>query len=323
MKFTVPAKARRRPLLTLFVLAFVTTLVAIPSLFRSGATTRSTGEGLLTRTVSNREDLPNYDIRSDKSAADRIAAFRSSLNRSAAQTADIRDEFARGEAALATRVPTLKVEYNSDIKIPEVIAPDVSKGRASLTGASSAKRSDVLKNFLTENSELVGVNGNQVRDLKVFSDYTNPDGNLSFVELDQEINGIPVFRGEVKAGFSKNGEMIRVINNLAPGLDYESLSNDFGGASAAVQSAATNIKHKLTAQDTVQNDAASTDLKTVFGNGDWATTAEKMYFPTEPGVAIPAWRVLIWEPVNAFYVIVDAHDGTVLWRKNIGEDQTQ
>ena len=323
MKFTVPAKARLRPLLTLFVLAFLTTLVVVPSMFRSGATTRSTGEGLFTRTVSDREDLPNYDIRSDKSAVDQIGAFRSTLNRSAAQTADIRDEFARGEAALATRIPTLKVEYNTDIRIPEVISPDVSKGRAFLTGASSAKRSDVLKNFLTENTELVGVTNSQIHDLKVFSDYTNPDGKLSFVELDQEINGVPVFRGEVKAGFSKSGEMIRVINNLAPGLDYGSLSTDFGDASAAVRSAAANIKHELNPKETVQNSAASSDLKVVFGDGDWATTAEKMYFPTEPGVAIPAWRVLIWQPTDAFYVIVDARTGTVLWRKNISNDQTQ
>src|SRR5262249_25022910 len=52
-------------------------------------------------------------------------------------------------------------------------------------------------------------------------------------------------------------------------------------------------------------------------------TAEKMYFPTEPGVAVPAWRVLIWEPIHAYYVIVDASSGTMLWRKNIVEDQTQ
>jgi hypothetical protein len=48
-----------------------------------------------------------------------------------------------------------------------------------------------------------------------------------------------------------------------------------------------------------------------------------MYFPTEPGVAVAAWRILIWEPVNAYYVIVDADSGTVLWRKNITNDQTQ
>ncbi|MBK8303938.1 MAG: hypothetical protein IPK98_11260 [Chloracidobacterium sp.] len=71
------------------------------------------------------------------------------------------------------------------------------------------------------------------------------------------------------------------------------------------------------------NEKVSTDIKAVFGTGDFATTAEKMYFPTEPGVAVPAWRVLIWQPVNAYYVIVDANTGTMLWRKNIGEDQTQ
>ena len=47
-----------------------------------------------------------------------------------------------------------------------------------------------------------------------------------------------------------------------------------------------------------------------------------MYFPTEPGVARTAWRVLIWEPVNAYYVIVDAETGKMLWRKNISDDQT-
>ena len=48
-----------------------------------------------------------------------------------------------------------------------------------------------------------------------------------------------------------------------------------------------------------QNSMRSDDLKVTFGDGDWPTTAEKMYFPTEPGVAVPAWRVLIWEPSDA------------------------
>ncbi|MEO8574987.1 MAG: hypothetical protein ABI481_13570, partial [Pyrinomonadaceae bacterium] len=230
MKFIAPVKARRRPILTLIVLAFVTALVIIPTRFRSEATARSTGEGLFSRTVSQQIDLPNYDIRSDKQAVERIEGFRSSLGRSAVEIADIRGGFVEGEKALAERIPTLHVEYNSDIRIPEVIAPEAPLGKASLTRASSAKRSDVLKNFLAENNELVGMRGSQVSELKVFADYTNPDGNLSFVELNQEINGIPVFRGEVKAAFTKNGEMGRVINNLAPGIDYEALSSDFGDA---------------------------------------------------------------------------------------------
>src|SRR5205085_5667988 len=83
------------------------------------------------------------------------------------------------------------------------------------------------------------------------------------------------------------------------------------------------INNDGTKLNLARNNAESTDVKTVFGTDDSATTAEKIYFPTEPGVAVPAWRILIWQPVNAYYVIVDAATGTMLWRKNITQDQTQ
>lgn len=313
---------RRKVLLSLFVLGIAAALFIIPSQFKSEAG-QTKAEGLFSATKSHDPELPNYDIRSDKSAYETLAGFRQVQNRSAAEVADVRANFVRGEESLKLRVPSLKIDYNTDIRIPEVIGPDVKQGRAFLTGASSVKRSDILIDFLKDNTDLTGVKSSQVSDLKVFSDYTNPDGNLSFVELDQEINGIPVFRGEVKAGFSKNGEMIRVINNLAPGLDYASLSQDFRDPLDAVKAAAGYIKHDLLPEDVARNTAASTKTKAVFGEGDWATTAEKMYFPTEPGVAVPAWRVLIWQPVNAYYVIVDAASGTMLWRKNLTDDQTE
>ena len=41
--------------------------------------------------------------------------------------ADIRDGFVRGEQALRSRLPDVKFEYNEDIRIPEVITPDVWK----------------------------------------------------------------------------------------------------------------------------------------------------------------------------------------------------
>src|SRR5207244_8527491 len=114
--------------------------------------------------------------------------------------------------------------------------PDRQLGRSFLTSASrpsGEKHSDVLKGFLKENTELVGTDSNQIDGLKIAADYTNPDGNLSFAELHQEINGVPVFRGEIKAGFTKMGEMIRVINNLAPALNCDALSTDFGDPVAA------------------------------------------------------------------------------------------
>ena len=50
---------------------------------------------------------------------------------------------------------------------------------------------------------------------------------------------------------------------------------------------------------------------------------ELVYFPLEPGVATFAYSMVLWEKVDAYYIIVDAIDGTLLWRKNITDHQTQ
>ena len=322
MKGSLVADSRRNILLSLGILAIITAILVLPFGLRTKAGGDS-GKGLFARTVSHEGDLPNYDIRTDKSAFEKMASFRSTLNKSAVAVADVRDSFVIAENELKARVPNVKVEYNLDIRTPEVIAPDVKLGRAFLSKASGGKKPQVLTGFLRENKALIGATDEQLDGLKLAADYKNPDGNLSFIEYDQEISGIPVFRGEVKAAFTKTGELMRVINNFAPGLDYSQLSTDFKNPEDAVSAAAGFINHQLTPGEVSRNAAKSNDLKAVFGDGDWATTAEKMYFPTEPGIAVPAWRVLVWQPQHSFYVIVDADSGAMLWRKNITEDQGQ
>jgi hypothetical protein len=323
MQRNFKAATRNPLLLSVFILGLMAALVAVPYQFKSEAGAKQVKVGLFQQTESQEAGLENYDIRADKSAYEKIAGFRQAQGRGAELVADLRSEFVAGEEELRAKVPTLKVEYNSDIRTPEVIAPDVKQGRASLTSSSGAKRSDILRGFVKENNSLIGVSDRQADDLRVTADYANPNGQLSFAHLEQFVGDVPVFRGEVKAGFSKSGEMIRVINNLAPGLDYGSLSANFGDPVNAVKAAYAHLEREPANVDTQRNAAKSTDLKAVFGEGDWATTAEKMYFPTEPGVAVPAWRVAVWLPVNAYYVIVDAESGTLLWRKNVSEDQTQ
>jgi len=162
--------------------------------------------------------------------------------------------------------------------------------------------------------------------LTVAADYSNPEDSLAFTRLEQRINGIPVFNGEIRAGFTKDGELIRVINNLAAGVDETLAPQNFGDPAAAVKAAAQNINRSLTSSDLARRSGplkAATDNIAEFGENEWGPTAEKIYFPTEPGVVVPAWRVLIWQPTNAYYVIVDAQDGSMLWRKNISEDQSQ
>ncbi|MGD9561631.1 MAG: M36 family metallopeptidase [Pyrinomonadaceae bacterium] len=317
------AESRRNILLSLGVLGVITAVILMPFLFGVEAGRKTSGKGLFTIGRSHEDDLPNYDIRTDKTAFEKLAVYRNSLNRSASEVADRRDDLVRGEAALRSSVPTLKIEYSPEMRTPEVIAPDASMGPAFLARPTAKKKSQALKSFLNENKALIGGTEEQIDGLKVFADYTNPDGNLRFVELEQEINGIHVFRGAIKAAYTKNGELIRVINNFAAGLDYANLSGDFGDPNTALSAAAGLINYELNSADKLLDAERSTGLKAHFGQGDWAPTAEKIYFPTEPGIAVPAWRVLIWKPTNAYYVIVDAHSGQMLWRKNITEDQTQ
>lgn len=324
MKRKPTAEVRNPLLLCSIILGLTAALFIVPFQFRSQAV--NNGKGLIQRTESHSEGLENYDIREQQNqeVQDALLKYRQNAGKNSAVVADIRDGFTRGEEILRSKVSTLKVEYNSDLKIPEVITPDVWRPNAErLTAPSEKNRSEILRSFVKQNNNLLGVNDVQADNLKVTADYTNPNGEISFAHLEQTINGVPVFRGEVKAGFTKKGEMIRVINNLAPGLDYQNISSDFRNPVDAIEAAYRHINAVPTKLDTQLNDSLSNDLKTVFGYGDWATVAEKMYFPTEPGIAVPSWRVLIWQPVNAYYVIVNAEDGRMLWRKNITEDQTQ
>src|SRR5688572_4562124 len=175
------SETRRGLLLTLFILGLVTALVLVPSQFRPEAGAKA-GEGLYTRTVSADPSLPNYDIRTAKEDGldEYFSSARQAVHKDAAVVADIREAFVRGEGALRTRLPNVKFEYNDDIRIPEVITPDVWKENVEfLTSPSTAKRSDILRNFVRENNDLVGVTDEQANSLKVLADYTNPDGNLS------------------------------------------------------------------------------------------------------------------------------------------------
>ena len=318
MRKTYINESRLRVLFCLAVLGILGALIILPDQFRSNAYKNN-----IEKTETNQEKFENYDIRTDKRAFEKIAEFRQSQGKAAAEIADSREEFVRGEEELKRRVPTVKVEYGAQLHTPELIAPDVKQGRAFLTESSNLKRSEILRRFAKDNNKLLGATDQQLDELKVSAEYSNPDGNLSFTRLEQTINEVPVFQGEIKAGLTKDGKLIRVVNNLAPKLGYQNLSTDFRDPLDAVKAAAGHIKHDLEENELIVNEAESDDKRIKFGKGDWATTAEKMYFPVEPGIALPAWRVLIWEPVNAYYVIVDAETGTMLWRKNITNDQTQ
>ncbi len=316
-----PSLSTRSFRISAFLVAVIAVVTGI--FLASTGSTSNAASAPSPKSKDKRRELPNYDIREDKNSVQTLARFRDAARKTAVDVADLRESMVEGEVALQHRFPDLKVEYNRHLQAPGVIAPDVTRGMSFLTRSTGGKRSAALKTFLGENAELLGTRRVNVDRMKVAADYKNPDGNLAFVELNQEINGVPVFQGEIKAGFAKNGDMFRIISNFAPGLDAKEISTEFGDPAEALSVAANNVGELEAAQLAMAVGYTVEGSKVVFGEGDSAPTAEKVYFPTEAGIAVPAWKVLIWTPVNAYYVTVDANSGTVLWRKNLTEHQTQ
>lgn len=197
---------------------------------------------------------------------------------------------------IATSAP-LAVETNPRLGTPEIIAP-LQSDELLFAGSDGMSRPMVLRAFLKREAELIGVPTQQVDQLKVTADYTNPNGILSFVHLEQSIDGIPVFQGEAKGIFSPDGALFRVVNNLAPHVDESSPPSDFGVPEAAIVRAAADRGIVLIAE-LINRLNRSTDIVLRFEiNGGETATAEKFYFPFATGEVRPAWRVMISDHTN-------------------------
>ncbi|HEX7997611.1 MAG TPA: M36 family metallopeptidase [Pyrinomonadaceae bacterium] len=280
----------------------------------------------------SRPGLENYDIRyTDKSDAG--AAKLESLRQQAGQRA--KDDASRAgremnaaRESLSSRVGQLRVELNRGGNAPEIVGVEAGC-KCALTAPTNEAREPAVRSFLAQNSELYGLTENQVAELVTVADYTNPAGNLSWVEFEQRIGGIPVFQGYVRAALRKDGAIARTTGNLAAGLDYSALqttpkmsaSNAAASAARAIGVDVSPLSLRALRTTTPINDGRTS----ILAQGPFTENikTDLVYFPTEPGVAVLAYSMLLWGQDADYYIIVDANDGQMLWRKNIRNEQTQ
>jgi hypothetical protein len=88
--------------LTLFALAFVTALAVAPVFFGADANAGSASTESA-QTQSQDPRYPNYDIRTDKHAFEKMASIRSRSGHNAPEVADIRAEFVSAKQSSAHR----------------------------------------------------------------------------------------------------------------------------------------------------------------------------------------------------------------------------
>src|SRR5262245_47871607 len=231
------------------------------------------------------------------------------------------------KAKKARIAPELDVSYGSLTDSPEVFQVK-GRGRKFLTPSSSQSRETILKSFMNDNKDLFGMEPQQVARLKKIGEYTNPNGKLSWLRLEQRMNGMKVFQGETLAAFSSSGEMVRVVGDTTAGLVEEEFPTEPKvSAAAAVVAAAASLDFTLSEDQLAVKETSQDGRRVVFHPVEPFTDdieAELMYFPMGAGMATLAWSMVLWEEIPAYYVLVDAEDAAgLLWRKPITNEQTQ
>jgi subtilisin-like proprotein convertase family protein len=211
-------------------------------------------------------------------------------------------------------------------KSPEVVE---AKGGGSkfLTPSTSLPRESVVRGFINDNVNMFGMSPQQVSGLRKVADYTNPNGKLSWLKMEQRWNGMKVFRGETTAVFNADGALVRMVGELASGPEEQDLKTSPNvNAAAAVVAAAASLDLKLSESDLAVKEPSPDGRTIVFQPAGPFTDEirlELMYFPLDAGIATLAWSMVLWQQDSAYYTLVDAETGDQLFRKNISDSQTQ
>jgi hypothetical protein len=333
---------RRWILLTAVVMA-VCSMTFLSSLIVSSQSTPSVGgiSKSKAKPLPPKTGIENFDIRDTQASPKSVAPVtktggsksgeltletskpRIALRSQSPGAGALQQSMRAAEESLAARLPGLQVQYNQTARVPELVGLTGNKALAAAKPGESNEQT--LRSFLTENAALYGMTAHQVGQLRKVSDYTNPAGNLSFVEFQQEVNGIPVFQGYVRGVLSADGRLVRTTGLLAPVVNGELATTPARDAAEAVASAAATIRVPIDpgSLNVLERSADGRTMIVSRGPFDEEAKVETVYFPLSPGNLVLAYSMVLWEPVNAYYIIVDANTGELLWRKNITQDQTQ
>src|SRR6185295_11035771 len=166
----------------------------------------------------------------------------------------------------------------------------------------------------------------QISALELVADYVNPAGNMAWVEFEQRINGLPVFGGSICGAFTANNELAATTGTLAAGVDDGSVPREpaITGASAVAR-AASLVGWNVAEAALVEKARENGGQRFVFAGGALARDAVAwlVYFPLTSGAARLAWATQIVRNPDGFLIVTDAEDGTLLFRKNLTNYQTQ
>src|SRR5262245_21422858 len=319
---------KRKPV---WILASIVVILLASSLLWNFSMTAAgpAGRGTKDRSVADHPPKPNFDNRSNEDK-DTALKFERRMEKFSSKekekNASLKLAMKGADGKKANGDSDLEVAFSNLTNSPGVIEAAKGKGRKALTPHSSLSRESILRGFMNQNPHLFGMSPQQVAGLRKGAEYTNPNGRLSWLRMEQRWNGLPVFQGEAVAAFTSGGELVRITSGLTAGPEAQSLETETKvTAAAAVVAAADSIGVPLSED---QLAVKATDGQTVVFYPVEPFTDDievtKVYFPIDNGLATIAWSMVLWENPQAYLAVVDGQEGTgLMFRKSITDFQTQ
>ena len=202
---------------------------------------------------------------------------------------------------------------------------EVLKSSKTLTGPSFGRDAeDIGRDFLNANKEFYGMDGDDLANLHYTGESVNEISGLRLAIFEQAVNNRPVFQGEVKLSIDREGRIIQSLSNLAPYASRRAspLMNLISPEEALERTMkSVEVMLEAAAMSSVKQ-PGGLDAEIMVADNRIAGKVESkiVYFPVAPGLIIPAWSQTIFGDKADWYALVDASDGTLLWRKNIRSD---
>ena len=183
---------------------------------------------------------------------------------------------------------------------------------------------DIVRNFLSSNKKLYGLDSRQIEDLNFIGESISPDSGIRMVRVEQIVNGLPVFQTETRFILDRDGRIIRSVGAMIPNADApESFLENLISPQEALRAtmAQMNITLDVEKMELVKNERTpQTEIIANDPQINGNVTSKLVYFPIAPGVLAPAFSQIVFSNEADLYVLTDAKNGKILWRKNIRDD---
>ena len=271
---------------------------------------------------------PNFDIRIHKddprfAPASDITDYLEHYGAAPAAVSAVATNRVAGVATLEAALPGIVIEPSPVRLGVEIVS--AMPGTPWLSPPAD-DRVTTLRAFLTRHAPAFGLSAAEVADLAVVADAVNPAGDMAWVELEQSFNGIPVFQGLLRGGFTARGELARTSGVVAAGIDPSLLATipSLSGAQAVVRAAAS-VSWSVAEADLIERPSDIAQHRRYAAAGPMAREPDAwlVYFPIADGVARLAWATQIIGDPDAYLAVIDAETGTLLFRRNLTNYQTQ